>query len=67
MKIEIEKMKYKEKIDLEVLGSSFNITNDLKFNLNIKPELNSVVKLNYSFKCTLLTKLVDYYFNFKIS
>ena len=48
--IEIDEINYKKKINLEIQGSGFNEIKNLKIDLNIRPKLNSVVKLNYSFK-----------------
>jgi len=48
--IEIEKLGYKERIDLEVKGSSFNKIKNLKLSLDTQPKLNSTVRINYSFK-----------------
>ena len=47
--VEIEKINFKKKINLKINGSKYNEIEVAKLNLDFKPEINSSIKLNYSF------------------
>jgi len=47
--VEIEKINFKKKINLKIKGSNYNEIEVAKLNFNFKPEINSIIKLNYSF------------------
>ena len=47
--VEIEKINFKKKINFKINGSKYNEIEVAKLNLDFKPEINSIIKLNYSF------------------
>ena len=47
--VEIEKINFKKKINLKINGSKYNEIEVAKLNLDFKPEINSSIKLDYSF------------------